>query len=60
MAVVWHRLPVEEVEAGLQAADVLPVWWWWLEERQRLLVKCIVKTVEVCQSVGSSSQIEDF
>ena len=40
------------------AADV--VWRWWLEERQLVLACWLVKSTAVCQSVDSSSQIEDF
>ena len=29
---IWHRLTVEEVEAGLVATDVSIVRRWWLEE----------------------------
>ena len=42
------------------AADVLAVRRWWLEERQLVLACRLVKTAGVCQSVGSSSQTEDF
>ena len=43
----------------MAAAD-LAVRRWCLEER-RLVVACqLVKTAAVCQSVGSSSQTEDF
>ena len=42
------------------AADVLAVRWWWLEERRLVLVCPQVKKVAVCQSVGSSSQTENF
>ena len=40
------------------AADVLAVRWRLLEERR--LACQLVKTAAVCQSVGSSSQTEDF
>ena len=46
--------------AGLVAADVLAVRWWLMEERRLVLACWLEKTAEVCQSVGSSSQIEDF
>ena len=48
------------VGGGGQAADVLAVRQWWLEERQLVLMCQLVKMVAVCQSVGSSSQTEDF
>ena len=60
MAAVWHQLTAEEAEDGLLIADVLAVRRWWLEERQLVLVCPQVKTVAVCQSVGSSLQTEDF
>ena len=51
---------MEETEVGLVAADVLAVQQWWLEQR-RLVVACrLVKMATLCQSVGGSSQIEDF
>ena len=50
----------EEVEAGLEAADVLAVGLWWLEERWLVVVSQLVKMAAVCQSVGRSSQIDDF
>ena len=46
-------MSAEKAEAGLVAADVLVVRWW-------LEVRPLVKTAVVCQSDGSSSQIEDF
>ena len=55
-AAVWWRLTAEEAEAGLVAANIPVVWRWCLEERRLVLVK----TAVVCQSVGSSSQTEDF
>ena len=54
-AAVSRQLTAEEA-----AADVFAVRWWWLEERQLVLVCPQVKTVVVCQSVGSSSQTEDL
>ena len=51
---------MEAAEAGRLAADVLAVRWWWLEERQLVLVCRLVKTIAVCQFVGSSSQTKDF
>ena len=33
---------------------------WWLEEKRQVLVCWLVKIAAVCQSVGSSSQTEDF
>ena len=42
---------MEEVEVGLVVADVLTVRRCWLEEGWLVLL---------CQSVGSSSQTEDF
>ena len=59
-AAVWRRLTAEEMEAGLVAADVLAVRQLWLEDRQLVLACWLVKTAVVCQSVGSSSQTEDF
>ena len=60
MAAVWCQLTAVKVEAGLLSADVLAVRRWWLEERGLELVCPQVKTVAVCQSVGSSSHTEDF
>ena len=54
-AAVWCQLTAEEAGAGLLAADVLAVRRRWLEKRQ-LVLGCQL----VCQSVGSSSQTEDF
>ena len=59
-AAVWRQLTAEEAEAGLVAADVLAVRQWWLEEKWLVLACHLVKTDVVCQSVGSSSQTEDF
>ena len=59
MAAVWHRLTVEEAEAGLGAADVLAVRQWFLEERRLMLGCQLVKITVVCQSAGNS-QIGDF
>ena len=42
------------------STDGLAVRWWWLEERRLVLVCRLEKTVVVYQSVGSSSQTEDF
>ena len=60
MAAVWHQLTVEEAETALVASDVLAVRRWWLEERGLVLACRLVKRAAVYQSVGSSSQIEDF
>ena len=57
---VWHWLTAVEAQAGLVDADVLTVRRWWLEERRLVLVCQLVKTVLVCQSVGSSSQTKDL
>ena len=46
--------------AGLVAADVLAVRRWWLEERRLVLAFQLVKMARAFQSVGSSSQTEDF
>ena len=51
---------MEEAEAGLLATNVLAVRRWWFEARWLVLVHFRVKTVAVCQSIGSSSQTEDF
>ena len=59
MAAVWRRLTVE-VKVEVVAADVLAVSQSWLEEGRHVLVCRLVKTAVVCQSVGSSSQIEDL
>ena len=42
------------------AAEVLAVGLWWVEERWLVVVCQVVKTSVVCQSVGSTSQTEDF
>ena len=57
-AAVWHWLTAKEAE--LMAVDVLAVRWWWLEEKQLVLVCQLVKNAAVFQSVGRSSQTEDF
>ena len=46
-------------QAGLVAADMLAVRRWWMEERGLVLMCQLVKTAEVYQYVGSSSQTED-
>ena len=47
-------------EAELVATDVLVAREWWLEERWLVVVCQVVKTAAECQSIVSSSQIEDF
>ena len=42
------------------AGDFLAMMWWWLEERWLMLVCQQVKMAAECQSVGRSSQTEDF
>ena len=46
---VWHWLTVEEVEAGLVAADVPVEKWCWLKERWLVLAGWLVKMAAVCQ-----------
>ena len=49
-----------EAETGLVVADVLAVQRWWLKKRRLMVVCQVVKMAAVCQSVGSSSQVEDL
>ena len=60
MASVCRWLTLKESEPGLVAADVLAVRQWWLQERRMVLACWLVEMAAVCQSVGSSSQIENF
>ena len=53
----WHQVTVQEVEAGLVAADVVAVQWC-LEERQLVVAGQLVKMGVVCGSFGSTLNVD--